>query len=151
MCAGAHCEGPELRIFRSTKAARAFLQSLGLRRSVTSMRHPMVPQVISALLAFLFLSDAAQAHDIYTHLKSRSGKSCCDNSDCRPAPYRITSSGVEMLVGETWVWVPRGIIEYRMLEGDTGESNGGHWCGERYDGGFVTYCAFLPPTLAAAP
>jgi hypothetical protein len=37
------------------------------------------------------------------------------------------------------------------LEGDTGETNGGHWCGERYEGGFVTYCAFLPPTLAAAP
>ena len=111
----------------------------------------MALQVISALLAFLFLSEAAQAHDIYTHLKSRSGKSCCDNSDCRPAPYRITSSGVEMLVGETWVGVPRGIIEYRMLEGDTGETSGGHWCGERYEGGFVTYCAFLPPTLAAAP
>ena len=111
----------------------------------------MVPQVISALLAFLFLSEAAQAHDIDTHLKSRSGESCCDNSDCRPAPYRTTSSGVEMLVGETWVWVPRGIIEYRMLEGDTGETNGGHWCGEKYDGGFVTYCAFLPPNLASRP
>ena len=36
-------------------------------------------------------------------------------------------------------------------QGDTGETNGGHWCGERYEGGFVTYCAFLPPTLAAAP
>ena len=68
-----------------------------------------------------------------------------------PAHYRITSSGVEMLVRETWVGVPRGIIEYRMLEGDSGETNGGHWCGERYEGGFVTYCAFLPPTLAAAP
>jgi hypothetical protein len=113
-------------------------------------RRPIAPQVISALLAFFFLSEAAQAHDIYTHLKSRSGKSCCDNSDCRPAVYRTTSSGVEMLVGKTWVWVPRGTIEYRMLEGDTGETNGGHWCGESYEGGFVTYCAFLPPTLAAA-
>jgi hypothetical protein len=89
------------------------------------------------------------AHDIYTHLKSKSGKSCCDNSDCRPAPYRVTSSGVEMLVGETWVWVPRGRVEYRTLEGDTGETNGGHWCGEWYDGGFITYCAFLPPNLAS--
>src|SRR4051812_31288414 len=61
-------------------------------------RRPMAPQVISALLAFLLLSDAACAHDIYTHLKSRSGKSCCDNSDCRPALYRTTSSGVEMRV-----------------------------------------------------
>src|SRR5215211_4367504 len=103
------------------------------------------------ILLFALGTGRSPAHDIYTHLMSKSGKSCCDNSDCRPARYRITSSGVEMLVGETWVWVPRGIIEYRMLEGDTGETNGGHWCGERYEGGFVTYCAFLPPTLAAAP
>jgi hypothetical protein len=41
-------------------------------------REHMVPQVISALLAFLLFSEAAHAHDIYTHLKSRSGKSCCD-------------------------------------------------------------------------
>jgi hypothetical protein len=47
--------------------------------------------------------------------------------------------------------VPRAMVEYRSLEGDTGETNGGHWCGESYEGGFVTYCAFLPPTLAAAP
>ena len=125
MCAGAHREGPELRIFRSTKAARAFLQSLGLRRSVT------------------LYEEASRG--------PTSDQSCCDNSDCRPAPYRTTSSGVEMLVGETWVWVPRAMVEHRSLEGDTGETNGGHWCGERYEGGFVTYCAFLPPTLAAVP
>ena len=100
MCAGAHREGPELRIFTQRRPREPSFNHLGSGGSSRSMRRPMVPQVISALLAFLFLSDAAQAHDIYTHLKSRSGKSCCDNSDCRPAPYRITSSGVEMLVGE---------------------------------------------------
>jgi hypothetical protein len=112
----------------------------------------MVLRAICAVFAPLILwQEPTQAHDIYTHLKSRSGESCCDNSDCRPVPYRVTASGVEMLVGETWVWVPQGIIEYRTLEGDTGETNGGHWCGERYDGGFVTYCAFLPPNLASRP
>src|SRR3954454_24682352 len=49
-----------------TRAARAFLHSLGFRRSVALQE-----------------------------------TNCCDNSDCRPARYRITSSGVEMLVGET--------------------------------------------------
>ena len=34
----------------------------------------MVRQVVSALLAFLLFSEAARAHDIYTHLKSRSGE-----------------------------------------------------------------------------
>ena len=56
-----------------------------------------------------------------------------------------------MLVGKTWVWVPRAMVEYRSLEGDTGETNGGHWCGEQYEGGFVTYCAFLPPRLLPRP
>ena len=60
MCAGAHREGPELRIFRSTKAARAFLQSLGLRRPVTLYEEAsQVPHVISALITILFLSEAA--------------------------------------------------------------------------------------------
>jgi hypothetical protein len=39
--------------------------------------------------------------------------------------------------------VPRAMVEYRSLEGDTGETNGGHWCGESYEGGFVTYCLVL--------
>jgi hypothetical protein len=36
------------------------------------------------------------------------------------------------------------------LDGDTGETNGGHWYGERYESSFITYCAFLPPNLASA-
>ncbi len=104
---------------------------------------------LSLLVAFLAIwAGRVEAHDIYTHLKNSAGKSCCDGTDCRPARYRATSGGVEMLVGETWVWVPRGTIEYRSLEGDGGETNGGHWCGEPYEGGFITYCAFLPPNLA---
>jgi hypothetical protein len=112
----------------------------------------MAPKVISAVLSLLVLwSQAAQAHDIYTHLKSRSGTDCCNGSDYRPVQYRVTSLGFEMLIGETWILVPHDSIQYRVLEGDTGETNGGHWCGEPYDGGFITYCAFLPPSLTSTP
>ena len=89
------------------------------------------------------------AHDIYRHLTSRSGKSCCDGSDCRPARYRILPEGVDMLINDRWIAIPRGALQYRVLEGDTGETGGGHWCGEPWEGSFITYCAFLPPTLAA--
>ena len=91
-----------------------------------------------------------EAHDIYTHLKSRSGQSCCDGTDCRPVPYWVTASGVEMRVGETRIVVPRETVQHRALDGDTGETNGGHWYGERYESSFITYCAFLPPNLASA-
>ncbi|GJD97711.1 hypothetical protein [Methylobacterium iners] len=111
----------------------------------------MAVRALSLWVAFLTIwPRPIDAHDIYTHLKSQSGNSCCDNSDCRPAPYRVKSSGVEMLIGEDWVWVPRAMVEHRALDGDTGETNGGHWCGERYEGGYITYCAFLPPDLASA-
>ena len=88
----------------------------------------------------------AHAHDIYTHLTDERGNSCCDNSDCRPTHYRITALGVEMLVNERWLYIPRGAIQYRSLQGDNGETAGGHWCGDSYEG--ITYCAFLPPNVA---
>jgi len=38
----------------------------------------------------------AEGHDIYSGLMDRLGESsCCDDRDCRPAHYRITSAGVE--------------------------------------------------------
>ena len=102
--------------------------------------------LLAALLAIR--PGPVAAHDIYTHLKSRSGKSCCDGTDCRPVPYRVTASKVEMRVGDAWILVPRETVQHRVIDGDTGETNGGHWCGERYEGGYITYCAFLPPNLA---
>jgi hypothetical protein len=56
-----------------------------------------------------------------------------------------------MFVNGRWFAVPAARLEYRALEGDTGETAGGHWCGEPYDGGQITYCAFLPPNLASLP
>src|SRR5262245_24010317 len=68
-----------------------------------------------------------QAHDIYRSLVDSSGESCCNQRDCRPARYRVTAAGVEMLVDGSWLVVPEDTIQYRALEGDTGETAGGHW------------------------
>jgi len=89
-----------------------------------------------------------QAHDIYSNLRDKGGESCCNDRDCRPAPYRTTPAGVQMLVEGSWIVVPNSSIQYRTLPGDTGETAGGHWCGKmEYS---VTYCAVLPPRSASA-
>ena len=96
------------------------------------------------------LPGVSNAHDIYTNLKNSVGKSCCDDSHCRPARFRTSASGtIEMLIGRQWLAIPPDAIEYRSLDGDSGETNGGHWCGgEAGDwGATFTYCAFLPPKL----
>jgi hypothetical protein len=93
----------------------------------------------------------ADAHDIYTPLLDKWGRSCCSGADCRPAPYRITPSGIEMLVKGRWFFVPDATIQYRTIDGDKGETAGGHWCGQLYENGYITYCAFLPPKLTLAP
>jgi hypothetical protein len=94
------------------------------------------------------------AHDIYSHLVSALGASCCNDTDCGPAPYRLRATGVEMFVYGQWIAVPADKIQYRALLGDTGETGGGHWCGTGYDVGFGVYyntlCAVLPPQAAAA-
>jgi len=94
-----------------------------------------------------------QAHDIYKHLVNEMGDSCCDATDCRPVPYRLRATGVEMFIFEQWRAVPADKIQYRVLRGDTGETGGGHWCGAGYDptlGTYATRCAVLPPQSAAA-
>ena len=100
-----------------------------------------------------------QAHDPYSHLKDPWGKGCCDNRDCRPAPYRFISSHWQMFVDERWIDVPDHTIQYRALLGDTGETDGGHWCGfaDRPTGSddlddrvYTTRCAILPPKDASA-
>ena len=94
-----------------------------------------------------------EAHDIYSHLKDRWGSSCCDNKDCRPVPYRVTPSGVQMLVNGDWIAVPDYTIQYQALPGDAGETAGGHWCGDirnwHSDGvDYRTHCAIVPPSSA---
>jgi hypothetical protein len=120
-------------------------------------------RTILTMIAILMLTAArAEAHDIYSGLKDHRGQfDCCNETDCRPAHYRITPAGVEMLIDLGWVRVPNEIIQYRTLHGDTGETRGGHWCGTVY-GGFepphpdypavspsqvFTRCVVLPPEL----
>ncbi len=57
-----------------------------------------------------------EAHDIYTTLKDRFGGSCCNEHDCRPAHYRITAAGVQMLVREKWIVVPDETIQHPAAE-----------------------------------
>ena len=123
-------------------------------------------RTIMTIIAILILAAAcAEGHDIYSGLMGHLGESsCCDDRDCRPAHYRITSAGVEMLLDDGWVRVPNKVIQYRSLDGDTGET---HWCGvtnwkqqDQVPGfeypvphpgfhlsRFSTRCAILPPRL----
>jgi hypothetical protein len=105
---------------------------------------------LSAAILLLGFEPPAQAHDIYSPLKDRWGNSCCHDQDCRPAHYRMTPAGVQMLINGEWIAVPDHAIQYRALPGDTGETDGGHWCGNiffKHSGGveYSTHCAILPP------
>ena len=109
-----------------------------------------------AAICLISFEPPTEAHDIYSPLKDRWGNSCCNDQDCRPVPYRVTPSGVQMLVHGNWIAVPDHMIQYRALPGDTGETAGGHWCGEirlmqdekvRYS----TLCAILPPNATSLP
>jgi hypothetical protein len=58
-----------------------------------------------------------------------------------------------MLVDGEWIAVPEYTIQYRALPGDTGETAGGHWCGDirtKHGDGldYSTHCAILPPNPA---
>jgi hypothetical protein len=98
-------------------------------------------------------------HDMYSNVLDKHGKPCCNQTDCRPAHFRVTPLGVRMLVHATWVSVPSDLIQYRSLSGDTGETAGGHWCGiadwgmdsTGADPALRTFCAILPHNLASAP
>src|SRR5215217_5441323 len=92
------------------------------------------------------------AHDIYSDLVDELGWNCCSNTDCKSAQYRITATGVQMLLDQTWVTIPEKSIIYRTLEGDTGETRGGHWCGVYLylERSFLTRCAVLPLNSASA-
>jgi hypothetical protein len=107
-----------------------------------------------AALLFVGFEPTIEAHDIYTPLRDKAGRNCCDDGDCRPAPYRVRPTGVQMFVEGKWIWVPDQTIQYRALPGDTGETDGGHWCGRfengpGFDLGYATYCAILPPNPTA--
>ena len=111
----------------------------------------------SALISTVLITSLPlpiQAHDPYTTLKDRHGRPCCNSLDCQPAPYQVTPRGVRMFVDGHWVDVPSETIQYVILSGDTGETGGGHWCGQGYEPDgvdpnmlYVTKCAILPPQV----
>jgi hypothetical protein len=108
---------------------------------------------LSVILLSTGFSFPTKAHDIYSRLLGSWGNSCCDDKDCRPAPFRVTPDGVQMLIDGEWIEVPGYTIQYRALYGDSGETGGGHWCGRSYqkvDNSVfhVTQCAVLPPGTA---
>ena len=105
--------------------------------------------VLASLALLASRSAPLRAHDIYTGLTDRNGASCCNFLDCRPAPYRMTTAGVQMLVDGQWITVPDDTIQYRVLPGDTGETAGGHWCGWHASRGTLTLCTILPPNSTA--
>ena len=54
------------------------------------------------------------------------------------------------LVSLEWIVVPDETIQYRALEGDTGETAGGHWCSSTRLRTIMTFCAVLPPSSASS-
>lgn len=106
--------------------------------------------VISTVL-IVSLPLQTMAHDIYSALKDRQGRNCCNSMDCQPAPYQVTPSGVRMFVDGRWINVPNEKIQYLWLSGDRGDTGGGHWCGSGFEIDtyevvpYVTKCAILPP------
>jgi hypothetical protein len=115
----------------------------GLTRAIASLTS--APLSLAPALSW---PAGINAHDIYTVLKDSSGRSCCGDHDCRPAHYRLSPAGVQMLISGKWIFVPNETIQYRALDGDTGETAGGHWCGLTGAHVTVTYCAILPPSSA---
>ena len=81
-------------------------------------------RTMMTMIAMLILTvTCTEAHDIYTGLKDHRGQfDCCHETDCRPAHYRVTAAGVDMLLDDEWVRLPNEIIQYRTLHGDTGET-----------------------------
>src|SRR5438128_11307272 len=79
-------------------------------------------------MVFIFALGAqtsrVEAHDIYHSLRSPEGKRCCDETDCRPANYKVTSSGVQMNVDDLWLPIPYDRIQFTLLPDDTGRTRG---------------------------
>jgi hypothetical protein len=78
----------------------------------------LLPSTLISAAIVISLPLPIQAHEIYSHLTDKEGKSCCDKRDCQPAGYRLTQRGVKMLVDRRWIDAPSGTIQYLSLPGD---------------------------------
>lgn len=52
---------------------------------------------------FIFAKDA-RGHEWYTDLKTKEGKSCCNNGDCKAVPYRRADDRWEVQIAEDGKW-----------------------------------------------
>jgi len=96
------------------------------------------------------LSPQSQGHarfhaEFYSHLRIPGTQtSCCNNQDCRPIKYRITTKGVLFYVNGTWFEPPKD----RLIQMSTPDG-GAHWCGIAFKGAPPhTYCAVIPPSAS---
>ena len=85
-------------------------------------------------------ADHDKFHQFYKGLQQPgSGASCCNNKDCRPVAFRVTATGVEMLIAGRWIRPP----DVRTLEIETPDG-GAHWCGIETRDEPITFCAIIP-------
>src|SRR5215204_1999999 len=55
----------------------------------------MSRKLVIPLLAGCIGTQPSTAHDIYSHLADSEGASCCNQTDCAPAPFRVTPIGLQ--------------------------------------------------------
>ncbi|MFO1148895.1 MAG: hypothetical protein U1E62_11025 [Alsobacter sp.] len=125
------------------------------------MQRRHVPVPLLATLALTSVPNApADAHDIYTRLRDRSGYQCCGGDDCEAigSDFRVRPDGSVVMHSRrqgTWIAVAPDKITWLVVPG--GEASEAHWCGrprgaaeaglgaDQPDDGFWTYCAFVAP------
>ena len=73
---------------------------------------PLNSALVSLAIAVSW-PEPIKAHDIYSALKDSAGVSCCNERDCRPAHYRFSPAGVQMLLSGECIVVPDETIQYR--------------------------------------
>ena len=50
-------------------------------------------KALVAAIGLLCLSTSVLAHDIYSNLRDRDGRSCCNGQDCRPVQVTVLPNG----------------------------------------------------------
>jgi hypothetical protein len=118
-----------------------------------------------AALAFLSVSWAAQAHDIYTGLHGKDKQLCCGGNDCAVTHFREQADHYEFKTRDgAWVAIPQDRITFLPIPGeqpvsdDDDDAHRAHLCyrpateGDKLGamasnvfGPIYLYCAFIPP------
>src|SRR5262245_12129971 len=106
-----------------------------------------------ATIALLCLSSTVLAHDIYSNLRDRAGRFCCNGQDCRPVQAAVLPNGSyylprtnEIIPADRATPSPDDRFHqctYSATEYDF-EPGGGPMPGGAAVGGEVTRCFFAP-------